>query len=186
VPRRRLGGRSATVQAGVFEAARALFKVGKPLPTIPQIAKRAQVQKTTLYRRWKNAETIVYEALVAVPTTNIPLPDTGSLRDDLRALAMASTAYLSSDRGRSMSELLLALPPESKQAYWKQRYEGLRGLYDRAAARGEIAPRPDWTVYIDLSAAQFYFYAWAKGEMVTLERRYEVVDVILAALKGEV
>lgn len=170
----------------MFAAARALFVPGKPMPTIPQIAARARVQKTTVYRRWRTVETLLFEALRAVAAAGIPVPNTGALRTDLRALVRTSNAYLASDEGRSMTALLLALPDDVKRTYWAKRYEALRVPFDRAAARGEIEPRDDWSLYIGLSAAQFYFHSWAKGELVPLARRYEVVDVVLGALGRKV
>jgi AcrR family transcriptional regulator len=182
--RKRPHGRSADVQARVFAAARALFRPGLPLPTMAAIAARAGVQKTTLYRRWTKAETLVGEALRAAPAAAIPVPNTGSLRADLRALARAGARYHATAEGRTMTTLLHALADESKRAYWTQRYEALRGIFDRAVARGEIGARADWGACLDLALAPVYFYAWAKGDELPLARRYELLDILITALKA--
>src|SRR3954447_13971210 len=54
--------------------------------TIEAIADRAGVGRPALYRRWPSKEAIVEEALLGVADELVPIPDTGSLREDLRLL----------------------------------------------------------------------------------------------------
>lgn len=183
--RTRPGGRAAEVRAAIFQAAEELYTPGEPLPTLAQIALRAGVQKTTVYRRWPTVEALLYEALAERPRRGIPVPDTGSLREDLRALARASNRYLNSDEGRSLLALLLRLPDEAKQAYWAARYPELRTIYERAIARGEIAPDTNIDLYLDVFSAPSYFSLWAKGAPLPLERKYEVIELILASLRRD-
>lgn len=180
--KRRPGGRTAEVRAAVFAAARALFTPGAPLPTMAQIAERAGVQKTTLYRNWARVEQLIYEAQIAVPQAAIPIPNSGSLRGDLRALARTAHAWMSSPEGRSLLTMMLQLPDEAKRDYWRNRHALLRTVFERAVARGEIAARDDWDLFIDMQSALFYFYLWAKGEVVPLAQVYAAVDVLLVAL----
>ena len=179
----RSGGRSAVVRAAIFDAARELYVPGEPLPTLAQIALQAGVQKTTVYRRWPNVQALLHEAFAEQPRRGIPVPDTGSLREDLRALARASHRYLNSDEGRSMLAVLLHLPDAEKRAYWAGRYPDLRRMYERAIARGEIPAKTDIDLYLDVFSASSYFSLWAKGEPITLARKYDVIEVILAALR---
>lgn len=178
----RPGGRAALVRSAVFEAARELYTPGEPLPTLAQIALQAGVQKTTVYRRWSSVEALLHEAFADQPRRNIPVPDTGSLREDLRALVRASDRYLKSDEGRGLLTVLLGLPDEQKQAYWAQRYPDLRKIYERAIARGEIPADTDVDLCIDVLSASSYFSLWAKGEPLPLARKYDVIELILAAL----
>lgn len=178
----RPGGRSATVRASIFEAARELYVPGEPLPTLAQVALRAGVQKTTVYRRWPSVEALLHEALAERPRRGIPVPDTGSLREDLRALARASHRYLNSEEGESMLAVLLRLPASEKQAYWAVRYPDLRAMYERAIARGEIAEGTDIELCLDVFSAPTYFWLWAKGEPIPLARKYAVIELLLAAL----
>jgi len=182
--KKRTGGRSALVRAAIFQAAQELFRPGEPLPTLAQIALRAGVQKTTIYRRWETVEALLHEALADRPRREIPIPDTGSLREDLRALATAGHRYQSSDEGRSALDLLLRLPDAHKQIYWNGRYPHLRTTFERAIARGEIAPETDIDLYVDINTAIPYFCLWAKGQPMPLARRFDVIEVILAALQA--
>lgn len=182
--KRRPGGRAAIVRAAIFDAARELYSPGEPLPTLAQIAAHAGVQKTTVYRRWPNVEALFHEAMTDRPRRGIPVPDTGSLREDLRALARASHRYLNSDEGRSMLAVLQRLPDAEKQAYWAGRYPALRTIYERAIARNEIAADTDVDLCLDVFSSISYFSLWAKGEPLALKRKYAVIELILAALGG--
>ena len=73
----------------VFAAAIDLYDPGQPVPSMADIASRAGVQKTTLYRRWGDAEALLHEAVACQPREAIPVPDTGSLHGDLCELAMS-------------------------------------------------------------------------------------------------
>lgn len=180
--KKRPGGRSALVRTAIFQAAQELFTPGEPLPTLAQIALRAGVQKTTVYRRWSTVEALLHEALADRPRQAIPIPDTGSLREDLRALARAGHRYQNSDEGRSALNLLLGLPDAHKQIYWAGRYPHLRTIYERAISRGEIAPDTDVDLYVDINTAVPYFSLWAKGQEMPLARRYDVIEAIMRAL----
>ena len=172
------------IRAAIFQAAQELFTPGQPLPTLAQIALRAGVQKTTVYRRWATVEALLHEALADRPRREIPIPDTGSLRGDLRALATAGHRFQSSNEGKSALNLLLHLPDAHKQTYWSGRYPHLRTIYERAIARGEIAPETDIDLYVDINTAVPYFSLWAKGQTMPLARRFDVIEVILAALRS--
>lgn len=181
--KRRQGGRSAAVLDAVFAAARELYRAGEELPTLAQVALRAGVQKTTVYRRWPNVETLLHEAMAEEPRRQIGVPNTGSLREDLRSLARAGDRYLKSDEGRSMQAVLLRLPDAEKQRYWAKRYSELRQIYERAIGRGEIDASTDIDLYLDLFNASTYFALWAKGQPLPLSRKYQVIEVMLTALR---
>jgi AcrR family transcriptional regulator len=62
-PRRRPGGRSARIQAVVFEATlRLLEEKGYEALSFASIAECAGVHEATLYRRWKAKEQLVLDA----------------------------------------------------------------------------------------------------------------------------
>ncbi|MEO7041300.1 MAG: TetR/AcrR family transcriptional regulator [Gemmatimonadaceae bacterium] len=182
--KRRPGGRSAAVRDAVFAAARALFVPGEGLPTLAKIALDANVQKSTVYRRWPTVEALLHEAHADQPQRAIPIPDTGSLREDLRALARSSHRYLSSPEGRGLRAVLLNLPDAEKQAYWAQRYPKLRVIYARAIERGEITGDTDVDLYLDVFNASSYFALWGKGELLPLSRKYQLIELLLRSLAG--
>jgi AcrR family transcriptional regulator len=112
--------------------------------TIEGIAARAGVGKATIYRRWSNRIDLALEAMEQLP--ELPIPDTGSLAGDLRAILhsladlLASTPLQSvlghlASEGRSME-------PEAR-AYIDSRVAGQSAIFERAVARGELPPGGD-------------------------------------------
>ena len=86
--RRRTGGRSARVVAAVHDALNELVAQGNPRPvTVAEIAERAGVNPTSIYRRWGTLEALVLDVEAARLQVNSPIPDTGTLRGDLLAYA---------------------------------------------------------------------------------------------------
>ena len=68
-----------------------LAEVGYDRLTMDAVAARARAGKTTIYRRWPGKAELVVDALNSLK--GIPdIPDTGSLRQDLRALAESITS----------------------------------------------------------------------------------------------
>src|SRR5678816_872365 len=91
--------RSAEANDAILSAAIALVReVGYDDVTVEAIADRAGVGKATIYRRWPSKEAIVTEAIGRIVSV-IPIPDTGTLRGDLRLL-MRSTARMYGDRAQ--------------------------------------------------------------------------------------
>ena len=86
-------GRGPKVRAAVLAATLAeLADTGYAALTIENIARRAGVHKTTIYRRWTDRESLVADVLGERIALGFPIPDTGSVQDDLRQLAQAFVA----------------------------------------------------------------------------------------------
>jgi hypothetical protein len=84
------------------------------------------------------------------------LPDTGSFRGDLLAVAHRIRAEICPSAPSSVSAALLAEAvagpelAERVRAFADVRFEQGRPLYDRAAARGELRPDADWRVVSEM------------------------------------
>ncbi|SMY03667.1 transcriptional regulator, TetR family [Brevibacterium sp. 239c] len=143
--RRRYGKQleSAILAAGWNE----LVETGYARLTMASVAARASTSEPVLYRRWANKDELVLAAFENYRSDNpITIPDTGHLRDDLRAqltsvsealagfFAIAAAAAFSgllADSGLSPSEV------RQKVIGTEQRPRG-RIIYERAHIRGEI------------------------------------------------
>jgi len=163
MPTPRPGGRTAETRARVFEAARALLLERGPADlSMTEIAKRAGVAATSLYRRWGDLGALLMEVAVAGLVQDKPLPDTGSLDGDLRTWARAVAGSLKTPDGSMLFRVLVATAPAGpgaqgadRLASLNPRLEQIRDLLDRAAARGETAPAV-WDV-TDHVLAPLYF-----------------------------
>src|SRR5580658_8453688 len=78
VGERRPGGRSARNRAAVLDAAvELLAEASYDDLSMENIAARAGVHKTTVYRRWPTKADLVADAIRARSQAVVPLPDTG-------------------------------------------------------------------------------------------------------------
>lgn len=126
-----------------------LTETGYEGMTMDAVAAQAKTGKATIYRRWASKAQLVVEAIASTGQAGITtanLPDTGSLRGDLRALAATGSRKENRKKLQLMAGLIAALPHDSDLAATVQdqlvapRTAQMRGLFERAVARGEIAP----------------------------------------------
>jgi AcrR family transcriptional regulator len=180
--RPRPGGRATEIRRAVLTAARDLYVSQETIPTLAEIAARAGVQRTTLYRRWGNTEAVLLDAVGEDIHKAIPIPNTGLLRKDLMKLARAANKFHRSQEGRNLVAMLLRAPDHAKQKYWQERYGVLEQIFQNAVRRKEIAPQSDWNFYLDLLTAPSYFCAWAKGKQSPLTSAERTVNLICSSL----
>ncbi len=157
----RPGGRSARVRAAVLDATLALLVEDPDGFTIPQVAARAGVHDATIYRRWGTREALVVDAVAERVGAEVPLPDTGSLRGDVTAFVERSVAFLASPLGSRLVRATVAAPRfaarETRGPYWPYRLAAIGTMFERAAARGEIAPGIDPSLAAEALLAPLYF-----------------------------
>ncbi|WP_205875832.1 TetR/AcrR family transcriptional regulator [Mycobacterium camsae] len=142
--------RDPRIDAAVLSATvELLAETGYPGLLVSAIARRAGTSKPAIYRRWASKAHLVHEAVFPISAAT-DIPDTGSLRDDLREMVCRTKAVLSTPAAAAALPGLIgemAADPTLHSALLK-RFAGLIGrglseLLDKAAARGEI--RPDVT-----------------------------------------
>ncbi|MER5476807.1 TetR/AcrR family transcriptional regulator C-terminal ligand-binding domain-containing protein [Streptomyces sp. NPDC002734] len=113
--------------------------------TIAQIAERSGVHLGTLYRRWGTLEGILLDVVTEQFDQSSPMPDTGTLAEDLRVYAREAAEDLAGPQGELLLRTLVAVrlgadgatePPPAVT----RRFDELGKLLDRAAARGENPP----------------------------------------------
>ncbi|WP_285374080.1 TetR/AcrR family transcriptional regulator [Pseudomonas sp. lyk4-TYG-107] len=99
----RPGGRSARVQESIHSAVRALLQEQeRSTVTVPQIAARAGVTPSTIYRRWGDLAALLADVALARMRPDSEPAVTGDLRGDIRAWAEQYLDEMSSEPGRNM------------------------------------------------------------------------------------
>lgn len=168
-PRKRPGGRTARTGRAVHDAVRALMAERGPGGfTGRDVADRAGVHEATIYRRWGTLDNLVLDVAAAVTRLNekSPIPDTGSLREDLRQWGLAMTAGLTPPGELSLLRTVVAA--RSAEAAGRERSPliadfldartaVIEEVLDRATARGEAAPGV--TAVLDRFVAPLYLRA---------------------------
>ena len=168
-----------------------LAERGLAAMSIEEVAARAGVGKTTIYRRWPSKGLLALDAFVASFREEQPLPDTGTLRGDLLAALRAWVrAVTRTPAGRILAGLIAAAQEDPElAAAWRARVlEPMRGqhriMLRRAIERGEIPASTDTDVALDLmyGAAYHRLLQGHRPLSDTFTRR--VVEVIVAGLGG--
>jgi|SRR5690242_14701830 AcrR family transcriptional regulator len=184
-PRRRLGGRSARVRASVLEAAfRLLMKKGTDAFSIAEVAAKAGVHETSIYRRWGTKHALIRDACLHLVEGALPMPDTGSLRSDLITLLDRLVAMLDSPEGRTVLVLSVSQHPHivaARRRHWQRRFGLLRALFAKAVARGECPRDVDPIELIETLIAPLYLRVLLTGESLDEWPRREMVDRVLTA-----
>ncbi|SEE12585.1 transcriptional regulator, TetR family [Streptomyces sp. 2112.3] len=146
---RRPGGRTARTRAAVRDAVLAgLTEHGYPGLTVEYVAEHSGVHKTTLYRRWKDVEGLVADALDLAGEDSWVPPDTGSLEGDLRALAREVVTSFTDPAVAASGSAMIAAAFQSERAavalrdYYAERFTRCEVLVERAVRRGELPAAP--------------------------------------------
>lgn len=138
-----------------------LANVGYRGLRIEDVATRAGVNKTTIYRRWPTKEDLVGAAFRSMTGDKLVIPTTGSLRGDLLAIASRMVESASTPEGQSLFRVLMTEGPDSEimdivrtqtetdRAVW-------RAMFEVHSARGEFAPGVDPTILFDVLIAYLH------------------------------
>lgn len=160
--------------------------------SVESIAARAGVHKTTVYRRWGSKPEIISQALAGAAVTGIPVPDTGSVADDLRALARAVQAVLSAPAGAAITRSLVIGGLSSPEIavlmsrFWAGRVAAISVIVDRATARGELPAGTDPAALMHAVAAPLYYELLVTRVPVTERDADRGAEAALAAARARV
>ncbi|MFC4372759.1 TetR/AcrR family transcriptional regulator [Nocardia halotolerans] len=194
-PQRRPGGRSARVREAVLDATAAeLAEHGYLDLNMEAVAQRAGVHKTTVYRRWRGPAGLVADALERAVEQPWPIPDTGTLRGDLRALTALLHSGFDDPESAPLATAFVIAGMHDPQAatalreFYQARHRDAAVIIDRAIARGELEPTVNRTEIIRTAVAPVFHRLFITHEPVTTEdlRRAADAATALAHLSLEV
>lgn len=183
--RRRPGGRSARITQAVADATLAVMaEKGFADFTVTDVAVRAGVHETSIYRRWGSRENLIAETLLAYSERLIPVPNTGSIRTDLRELLAAVADYLTTPVGKAMSHALAFSGDESRWEkvrfdFWTTRLQLSRSIVERAIARHEVPPDTDARLVLETLIAPLQFRVLATREAIDGDLCDRLTDLVL-------
>ncbi|MEU5012595.1 TetR/AcrR family transcriptional regulator C-terminal ligand-binding domain-containing protein [Streptomyces sp. NPDC021749] len=190
---RRPGGRTARTRAAVRDAVLAgLTEHGYPGLTVEYVAEHSGVHKTTLYRRWKDVEGLVADALDLAGEDSWTPPDTGSLEGDLRALAHEVVASFTDPAVAASGSAMIAAAFQSERAaealraYYAERFTRCEAIAERAVGRGELAAPVDAGALVRSASAPLFFRLFITREPIDLTHADQAVAATLAAARAGV
>ncbi|MFD6936897.1 TetR/AcrR family transcriptional regulator [Streptomyces goshikiensis] len=160
----RPGGRTARVRAAVLRAAGdVLAEQGFAHLDLADIARRAEVGKTTVYRRWGSVTGLVTDLLLDMAQQSAPRTETGSLLGDLKANTGLVRRTLADPRQGALFKAVIAAAtcdPKAAEAlhgFYAVRVEEWAPCVEQAAARGEVPGGTDAHEVIRAASAPLYY-----------------------------
>lgn len=149
-----------------------------------QVAARAGVDVREIRQRWPNTRELLGATLDAYFDGRLPVPDTGSLRGDLRVFAGWIAGVYNTAEGRRVLDALISRPSDwdlsgARQALLDVRTKRYEVLFRRAIERGECAADVDIGGLLDLLAIGTALPLIFHDRPVTDDDVFFVVDTIL-------
>ncbi|WP_413203999.1 TetR/AcrR family transcriptional regulator [Rhodospirillum sp. A1_3_36] len=177
----RPGGRSARVQSAVHEAVTTLLREHERSDlTVPQVAERAGVTPSTIYRRWGDLRNLLADVAEDRLRPDADPEDTGSLRSDLEAWLIPYAEELASEPGRQLirDSLFGARPPGAACKCDQYLRELMTRIVIRSKSRDE--PTPDVDALIDGLVAPLLYRITFAGEHPDTTYCRSLIDNLLS------
>jgi len=182
--------RSERATAAILRAAGELLDSrGLDGLSVDSIAARAGVSKATIYRWWPNKAAIVMDAVLELAAPQIPFPDTGSARDDLRRqMRSVVRLYTRSATGRALVALIAQSQHDPLTAaalherFIVPRRAAASEVLRRGITRGELRADLDVDATIDTLYGALYYRLLVSGDPLTQRYADRVIDLIYPSL----
>jgi|TARA_R110002110_G_scaffold121348_6_gene297049 AcrR family transcriptional regulator len=155
---------------------------------VDDVADRAGVSKTTIYRRSPTKAALVVDVLKRLKREQIPMPETGSTEADLRALVHDLYASLDgTSLGAAMAGLIAErhADPDLESALtvlWASRQSMVAAVIRRGLDAGELREGLDEATVLDLLAGPAYYRLLVTGQPLNRSAARRQADALIAAV----
>jgi AcrR family transcriptional regulator len=160
----RPGGRTARVRAAVLHAAGdVLAEEGFAHLDLSDLARRADVGKTTVYRRWGTVTNVVTDLLAEMAAESMSRTETGTLLGDLRANARLVVRTLTDPRQGPLFKAVIAAATCDRDTaaalatFYATRVAEWAPCVRQAIDRGEVPAGTDPEEVIRAVSAPLYY-----------------------------
>lgn len=190
--RERPGGRSAMIRKRVLASTREeLLREGYGGLSHRTVAKRANVDPATVYRRWPTRSVLAVDALLEVASASVPVPNTGAVAKDMEGFLNTLVVALSDPGMLRMFHVLSAASAEAEpglhetiREFWHARFALARQMITRAVERGDLPQQTDPDQIIEHLVSPAYFRALVTGEAFDPKFARRCVSLTLNAARA--
>jgi AcrR family transcriptional regulator len=186
----RPGGRTARVREAVLRAAGdALAEHGIAHLDLADVARRAGVGKTTVYRRWGTVTGLVADVLAEMAEQSLPRTETGTLLGDLLANAQLVCRTLADPRQGALFKAVIAAAscdPATATAlhhFYAVRVAEWAPCVWQAVQRGELPADTDADEVIRAVSAPLYYRLLTTGEPLDDAAAHRAATAAVAAAR---
>jgi AcrR family transcriptional regulator len=181
--------RSEAARAAILRAAIELLQEnGFSALSVDAIAGRAGVGKATIYRWWPNKAAVVMDAFLADTAPEMPFPDTGSAREDLRRQMRAVIRLLNTPAVRDPFVALIAesqhdpaVATALRERFVASRRKAATEVLTRGVQRGELRADLDPAVALDALYGALYYRLLVSGQRLTPRYADTLLDQLYPA-----
>ena len=173
----------------ILEAAlESLDEVGFASATTDLIAERAGASKATIYRWWPTKAALLLEALRDVVAQELPFPDTGDLKEDVRQQLRNFVKLLTGRRGGVLKSFVAAAQsdPEVAEAFrnvWViPRRADARQVLEKHQQEGRLPAEVDLELLMDLLYGPLYYRLLAGHGAVSPAYADRITELALSGL----
>jgi AcrR family transcriptional regulator len=169
---KRPGGRTADVTRRINLATLELLaEGGLEACTFQNVASRAGIERSTLYRRNPDRWPTIVDAIIELAKQETANFDTGSFRTDLEATLLNLAKILESPLGPPLMEVAGALQadvaPGQAERFWESRRQQLAAMFEAAIGRGELPAAVDRDELFAMAAGPIYFRKYIASKPLT-------------------
>ncbi|WP_339222714.1 TetR/AcrR family transcriptional regulator [Paenibacillus sp. FSL H8-0332] len=167
-----------------------LLETGFGAVTVEKIAEQAQVSKATIYKWWPNKAAVVMDGYLYAANARLPIPDTGSAKEDILIHAGTLARFLTSREGKVITELIgegqsdAGLAEAYRSRYFGPRRQEAWKLFERGIAQGELKQGLDIGSCIDLIYGPIFYRLLLTGGELSEASVRALVLLALQALEA--
>ncbi|GIP21103.1 TetR/AcrR family transcriptional regulator [Paenibacillus sp. J22TS3] len=165
--------RNMETQSSILSASyELLLESGFGAVTVEKIAERAQVSKATIYKWWPNKAAVVMDGFLSAAAARLPVPDTGSVFQDILEHATNMARFMVSREGSIFLEIIgegqvdPALAEAFRTRYIQPRRLEVRDIMTRALQRGELEKNVDMALCTDLIYGPIFYRLLVTGDPI--------------------
>lgn len=187
-PRGRGRPRDEVCRSRILAAALELLEeIGFADITTDAIAERASASKATIYRWWPNKAAVLIEALREAVAQELPFPETGNLKEDLRLQLRNFVKLLTGRRGRIFKAFVAAAQNDPEvaatfEAVWRMpRRSSAKAVLEQHRGK-ELRKDADLDVVLDVLYGPLYYRLLVGQEPLSEEYADSLAELIVGAL----
>jgi len=191
VRRKRGRPRDPEADGRILAAASSLILLrGFDSMTVDEVATSAGVGKATVYRRWARKEDLAVAAMEQLYRDEMPTPDTGSLREDLREMYSSVLTFANSTSGTSYIRTTIKESMRDERIATLYREASDRAeqnaiaVFERAIERGEARADIPLAEVIQLMTGIVATRAITGADMPGLDEIERLVEFVLRGISA--